>query len=141
LYIVQNGASKKITLSSLAASILSGNVSNTASAILLLGNADVNGPNSAVLSIDRVNDSTGFYMDKTVVQMYTSSYVQIVTDTDGVGYVWNFNKDGTTTLPINAYVPATSTSTGTIGQVAWNSNYIYVCVNTNTWKRTALTTW
>jgi hypothetical protein len=41
----------------------------------------------------------------------------------------------------NNYVPATATSTGTTGQVAFDSNYIYYCVATNTWKRSPLTTW
>lgn len=34
-----------------------------------------------------------------------------------------------------------ATSTGTAGTVVWNSNYIYVCVATNTWKRALITTW
>ncbi len=38
-------------------------------------------------------------------------------------------------------VPATSTSTGTTGQVAFDQNYIYYCVATDTWKRSALATW
>jgi hypothetical protein len=33
----------------------------------------------------------------------------------------------------------TSTSPGTVGQVCWDANYIYVCTATNTWKRVALT--
>jgi hypothetical protein len=36
-------------------------------------------------------------------------------------------------------VPSLSTSTGTAGAVARDTNYLYVCVATNTWKRTALT--
>jgi hypothetical protein len=39
------------------------------------------------------------------------------------------------------HAPATSTSTGVAGQIAWDTNYVYVCVATNTWKRSALTTW
>jgi hypothetical protein len=30
-------------------------------------------------------------------------------------------------------------ATGSIGQICWDTNYIYVCTATNTWKRTALT--
>ena len=37
--------------------------------------------------------------------------------------------------------PATSSSNGVPGQIAWASGFIYVCVATNTWKRAALTTW
>jgi hypothetical protein len=38
-------------------------------------------------------------------------------------------------------VPTTSTTTGTPGQYSYDANYFYVCVATNVWKRTALTTW
>jgi len=38
-------------------------------------------------------------------------------------------------------VPETATSTGVAGQVAYASGFLYVCVATNTWRRTALTSW
>lgn len=38
-------------------------------------------------------------------------------------------------------VPATATSPGQKGDNAFDANYFYVCVATNTWKRTPLTTW
>jgi hypothetical protein len=44
-------------------------------------------------------------------------------------------------LTLVATVPSTSTSTGTTGQLAYDSAYLYLCVATNTWKRSALTTW
>ena len=34
-------------------------------------------------------------------------------------------------------VPATLTSTGTAGDVAYDTNYLYTCITTNTWKKTA----
>jgi hypothetical protein len=37
--------------------------------------------------------------------------------------------------------PATATSTGTLGEVRYTADFIYVCIATNTWRRTALTTW
>ena len=37
--------------------------------------------------------------------------------------------------------PASATATGTTGEIRIDANYIYVCVATNTWKRTALSTW
>jgi hypothetical protein len=37
--------------------------------------------------------------------------------------------------------PSTATSTGTAGQMAYASGFLYVCVATNTWKRTALSSW
>lgn len=37
--------------------------------------------------------------------------------------------------------PSSSGDTGNAGEICWDSNYIYVCIATNTWVRTALTTW
>jgi hypothetical protein len=37
--------------------------------------------------------------------------------------------------------PATASSTGVAGQIAYDSSYFYVCTATNTWVRTALATW
>ena len=43
-------------------------------------------------------------------------------------------------LPMNKTI-SSSTSTGTKGSICWDSNYLYVCVDTNTWKRFKLETW
>lgn len=37
--------------------------------------------------------------------------------------------------------PASAAATGTAGMVCWDTNYVYVCVATDTWKRAALSTW
>ena len=37
--------------------------------------------------------------------------------------------------------PLTSNSTGIMGQQAYDSNYHYICISTNTWKRTPLSSW
>jgi hypothetical protein len=37
--------------------------------------------------------------------------------------------------------PTSATDTGTTGEIRITSDYIYVCVATNTWKRTLLETW
>ena len=42
-------------------------------------------------------------------------------------------------LTLVATVPATSTSTGTTGQIAYDSSHLYLCVATNTWVRATLT--
>lgn len=38
-------------------------------------------------------------------------------------------------------VPANSTATGYKGQIRFDSNYVYVCTDVNTWKRAALSSW
>ena len=40
------------------------------------------------------------------------------------------------TLKVNP--PSSSSSPGYYGQIAWDTNYIYICVATNTWSRVAL---
>lgn len=37
--------------------------------------------------------------------------------------------------------PASSSASGIAGQRAYDANYIYVCTATNTWERTAISTW
>jgi hypothetical protein len=40
-----------------------------------------------------------------------------------------------------AKTPASASDTGTTGEICWDANYVYVCTATNTWKRTAISTW
>jgi hypothetical protein len=47
--------------------------------------------------------------------------------------------DHANTVVKKVAVPANSTSTGIINQVAWDANDIYICVANNTWKKIALT--
>ena len=54
---------------------------------------------------------------------------------------FNDLSDKPPTAPALVAPPVSSTATGTVGQISWDANYIYICVNTNTWKRVALTTW
>lgn len=41
----------------------------------------------------------------------------------------------------NVPAPATATSAGVKGQIAYDASYIYVCTATDTWVRSPLTTW
>jgi hypothetical protein len=50
--------------------------------------------------------------------------------------------EGVEILELYVSAPATPTSTGTKGQMAYSANYIYFCVDTNVWVRTsAESTW
>ena len=60
--------------------------------------------------------------------------------------VWHAGNDGTNTglaadIGATASVPATAASTGTAGQISYDSSYVYICTATNTWKRAAIATW
>jgi hypothetical protein len=37
--------------------------------------------------------------------------------------------------------PATAAATGTKGEIAWDADFIYVCIDTDTWVRAAIATW
>jgi hypothetical protein len=40
-----------------------------------------------------------------------------------------------------AKTPANASAAGNAGDICWDTNYIYVCVATNTWKRSAIVSW
>jgi hypothetical protein len=40
-----------------------------------------------------------------------------------------------------AKTPSSASDTGNTGDICWDSSYVYVCVATNTWKRSAIATW
>ena len=82
--------------------------------------------------------------------------VILTTTTTGtaVGKQWQFGADGNLTLPDTMTTTGNvtvggilsspqqtkaSNATGTVGQICWDENYIYVCTATNTWKRSPLT--
>ena len=41
----------------------------------------------------------------------------------------------------NSNTPLAANDPGLKGEICWDSNYIYICVATDTWKRVALSTW
>jgi len=38
-------------------------------------------------------------------------------------------------------VPASASATGTAGQKAYDSSWLYICVSANTWRRVAIAAW
>jgi hypothetical protein len=68
---------------------------------------------------------------------------------DGAGNVGIGTASPTTLLDVNAdtvrvrtaRTPASASATGATGEICWDANYIYVCTATNTWKRSAISTW
>ena len=68
---------------------------------------------------------------------------------EGTGLVGILTDSPTRALDINsdsmrlrtAKTPASAGADGDQGQIAWDADYIYICVATNTWKRVAISTW
>lgn len=42
---------------------------------------------------------------------------------------------------ISATTPSSSSSAGTAGEIRFDSNYIYYCISSNTWRRSTLASW
>jgi len=90
-------------------------------------------------AFDKINDNfgelyTGVDSDAAVTNpVETTRFGNVTGDVTG-------NVTGDVTIPAPG-VPATATATGTTGQISWDASFIYVCVATDTWVRSPLTTW
>lgn len=71
----------------------------------------------------------------------TNGNVGIVTAaptiSDGVG----IHLDGKIIRIEDPKTPATAGAAGNIGEICWDTGYIYVCTAANTWKKVAIATW
>lgn len=57
------------------------------------------------------------------------------------GYFSNSLEVGGNPVGVKVAVPSSATASGSVGQWAADSSYIYVCIAANTWVRSALSTW
>ena len=48
---------------------------------------------------------------------------------------------GSKVIIANPTVPVAATSVGTKGEIAYDTDYLYVCISDNTWKRVGISTW
>ncbi len=53
--------------------------------------------------------------------------------------LWNNADKGS--FVISEKTPATSSAAGSPGQMAWDTSYLYLCIQKNTWRRIAHATW
>ena len=49
--------------------------------------------------------------------------------------------NSSSSVSLTVTIPSTATSTGTLGQIAYNTTHLYLCVATNTWRRLELVSW
>ena len=71
----------------------------------------------------------------------SSDYLVVVANTSGTATTKRVTANNVRSFIVSASVPANASSTGVAGQIAYDSNSVYVCVATNTWKKVALSTW
>lgn len=70
----------------------------------------------------------------------SDDYLIIVNDPSGVPTTNKINITNLATS-LTANAPASNTSSGKTGKIAIDTNYIYVCVANNSWKRISLSNW
>jgi len=69
------------------------------------------------------------------VSLYTNGAIKFQTSSTGTTTTGQMN------IAALNVAPASATAAGTLGEIRYTADYIYVCTATNTWKRTALSTW
>jgi len=87
-------------------------------------------------------DNTSYlsFANATNLRIGTNSIVGEAYINLGVGQVIIQSDIGVVTFPFSLTI-STSTDGGSTGQFAWDTDYIYIAVGTNTWKRVALSSW
>jgi hypothetical protein len=106
--------------------------------------------NALKLTIDSTNGLSGLMQESAIPLVFgTNNTERARIDSSGRLLVGTSSDSGGALLQINgdririgtAKTPASATDTGTTGEICWDASYIYVCTATNTWKRTAISTW
>ena len=103
---------------------------------LALGNRSVGFGSDAIVAFSNSNDGAG--TKDAGMARNAAGVLELNNGTAGTFrdlIVRNFRMSAPT------LVPASASATGSEGQIAWDSSYIYVCTATNTWKRVAIATW
>jgi hypothetical protein len=76
-----------------------------------------------------------FNVDSSGCQLYYIGALKIQTTNTGTVVTGQMNIAALNTAP------ASAGDTGTLGEIRYTADYIYVCTATDTWKRSALSTW
>ena len=134
-FALVNGATVVMSVSS--AGLRVGNDADNASAAQMLqvnGNARINGVDYIV--------GTGF--PNGVVSAPVGSVYIDTAVTAGIT-MWvkksGVSNTGWVSNDLSSTAPASATASGTAGQRAYDANYYYICTATNTWRRTAISSW
>jgi len=75
------------------------------------------------------------------VRLASSGVVGVGTPVPTLSSGVGIHSAGSTFRLAQSRTPANSTATGNTGEICWDANYLYLCVNTNTWRRLAHSTW
>lgn len=143
LIIYQTGSTLNVPISALTENIINasftGGTMSVTGTSSFEGNVTINVLNvtGSTIFSDSITGQSGTFNDITITGTTTISG-----DTEIGG---NVRISNDLIYPTPSVVPSLSGgsygTTGTTGTISWDSDYIYVCVATNTWKRAQLSTW
>jgi len=102
------------------------------------GRNNINGSANVFLGYEAGTNETG--SNKLYISNTNTSTPLIAGDFDAAGGTAGRVKINGN-LEIKTKTPATSAAAGTVGEIAWDADYIYIATATNTWKRVAIATW
>jgi len=97
----------------------------------------------SVAIVLRSHNSLGSIMIRPRIGVHISEIhnVGITGATNGDYLKYNGSKQVWENVTLFSPTPSTSGDTGTINQIAYDNDYMYICIETNTWKRTPLSGW
>lgn len=106
---------------------------------------DSSAAKSLIIS-DQASSSLGFCVHNgetwiEALTIDTSRNVGIATNVPSVSSGVGLDMAGTTMRLRQNRTPANASDTGYSGEICFDTNYVYRCVATNTWRRAALSTW
>ena len=81
------------------------------------------------------NEALLYLNENSNVEAYYNNALKLETTATGTKTTGQMDIAALNTAPANA------TDTGTLGEIRYTADYIYVCVATDTWKRSAISTW
>ena len=104
----------------------------------------VSGANDGYVYINQGNLTLGTDTSGTTVKVHVGGTLagNVVTTfaNTGATVAGNLTVNGSSHIA-NVRVPTLANSSGTAGQITWDSNYVYICIAANTWKRANISTW
>jgi hypothetical protein len=92
-----------------------------------------------VLAVADTDNPAQYAYAKMVVQ--ANGKIGIGTTNPTIGGTGKLHMAADTVRLDTARTPASASASGNAGEICWDSSYVYVCVATNTWKRSPIATW
>ncbi len=107
-------------------------VSKSISIKTLVGNIPSNTSITGTLAVSANVTSSG---------VSSNNYVAGQTNLNGLSRLNQLVVANNSFIISTAKTPSSASDTGTLGQIAWDTGFIYICTATNTWERVAIATW